>query len=74
MSTSMRRWLWGGWAVLVLVGGAATLYLEGPAAAPGEPRLRRERPSAPAPDPVPCPSAGPAAPEGPHSCSSWQRG
>ncbi len=54
MSVPMRRWLWSGWAALVLVGGAATLYLEGPDAVPAE-RPHWERPSAPPQDPAPLP-------------------
>lgn len=73
MSMSIRRWAVAGWAVLVLVAGAATLYLEGPASTPAEPP-RWERPSSPAEAPVPCPSLTPGAPETRRNCTSWERG
>ncbi|GAA2647872.1 hypothetical protein GCM10010425_68310 [Streptomyces spororaveus] len=73
VSTPIRRWLWGSWAALVLVGGATTLYLEEPAADPAGP-YRWERSSEPPRDPTPCPSTGSATRGNLHGCSSWQRG
>ncbi|OKK17220.1 hypothetical protein AMK16_20205 [Streptomyces sp. CB00455] len=74
MTRSIRRWAVAVWAILVLVGGAITLYLQPAAEAPAK-QQRWERHPAPTEEPDPCPSAVPDGPaDAGRNCAVWERG